>query len=120
MWLGVAITALTPFDDVRPSLIGVQWSPLSVERKTPLPKSVPAKRSPLALVVSERTNGSVRPVFASSQWSPLSLDRKTPPLHVPAKTSPVGLTASAATSVFARLSSTSHPESRSSVGRRTP
>jgi hypothetical protein len=68
----------------RPSLIGVQVFPLSVDRKTPL--NVPAKRCPAELIASARTLVVVSPLLTEVQLSPLSMERKTPPPWVPAKT----------------------------------
>ena len=107
-----------PAPMVRPSLTGVQLLPLSVERKTPPAKSVPAKRSSSAFVVSERMVGSVvLAEFTSVQVSPLSTERKTPPPHVPAKTSPPELIVNAVTYVFVRPLTTSVQFSPLSVER---
>jgi hypothetical protein len=62
----------------RPTFFSFQLSPLSVDRKTPPPKYVPAKMSPLALVANERTNVAVNPLLTWVQLSPLSVERNAP------------------------------------------
>src|SRR5437667_8543483 len=78
----------------KPLLTGVQLSPLSVDRQTPL--NVPAKMWPLtALIASARTFVAVSPLLTPVHVSPLSVERKIPPPWVPTKTCPLALVANA-------------------------
>src|SRR6266850_6895709 len=58
---------------IMPLFCSLQVSPLSVDRKTPPPKYVPAKMSPLAFVANERTKIAVNPLLTCVQLSPLSV-----------------------------------------------
>src|SRR6267143_3567626 len=60
-----------------PEFAGVQFAPLSVERKTP-PPIVAAKRS-VSIPAREYTSVLNRPEFIAAHESPLSVERLTPP-----------------------------------------
>ena len=69
--------------------VAVQWSPLSVERKTP--PTAPSPPESVAAYSVEGVSGLMakdpmgkygrgRPVFTGVQWAPLSVERNMPPL----------------------------------------
>src|SRR4029453_2707930 len=85
------------FPHVKPLFTGVQLWPLSVDRKAPPVKYVPAKMCPSELIASARTSVVMTPLLTSIQFCPLSVERKTPPASpmksAPAEISPLELIA---------------------------
>src|SRR5450756_679197 len=64
---------------VRPVFTAVQWSPPSIERKTPAPQ-VPAYKvvGVFGSMARQETCDLARPVFTRVQYSPLLVERNTP------------------------------------------